>query len=70
MNLVQGGRAALNQHLFKVTFFGITPGWRSYLSLVESHILNFRAIAADKATTMGHISTSVHSKVEAKCSGA
>ena len=58
-----GGRAALNQHLFKVTSSDY-PKWM-YLSLVESHILNFRAIAADKATTMGHIRRQHLS--EAKC---
>ncbi len=48
-----GGKAALNQHLFKVTS-GSYPRWLVFRS-VESHLRAFRAIAAGKATTMGHI---------------
>lgn len=53
VKLWTGGNAGLNQHLFKVTsnefekwFYYL---WSSY------HLGKFKAIAADKATTMGHI---------------
>ena len=48
-----GGRAALNQHLFKVTSAEY-PKW-FYLSCVQYHLEEFQGIATDKATTMGHI---------------
>ncbi len=48
-----GGRAALNQHLFKVTSIEY-PKW-FFLSWVEQHLKKFQGIATDKATTMGHI---------------
>jgi type I restriction enzyme S subunit len=48
-----GGRGALNQHLFKVTS-DVVPKW-FYFFATRHHLQNFRAIAADKATTMGHI---------------
>ena len=48
-----GGRAALNQHLFKVTSAKY-PKW-FYLSCVQYHLEEFQGIASDKATTMGHI---------------
>lgn len=48
-----GGRGALNQHLFKVTSDRF-PRWFLYLWLHE-HLADFQAIAASKATTMGHI---------------
>ncbi len=48
-----GGRGALNQHLFKVTS-AVVPKW-FYFFATRHHLQNFRAIAADKATTMGHI---------------
>ena len=48
-----GGRAALNQHLFKVTSSEY-PKW-FYLNCLKSHLAAFQEIAADKATTMGHI---------------
>ncbi|MCC7014877.1 MAG: restriction endonuclease subunit S [Planctomycetes bacterium] len=47
------GRGALNQHLFKVTS-ATHPIWFVH-SWIEHHLPEFRAIAADKATTMGHI---------------
>jgi type I restriction enzyme S subunit len=48
-----GGVGALNQHLFKVTS-DVMPSWFCYQWL--RHFLPvFREIAADKATTMGHI---------------
>lgn len=48
-----GGKGALNQHLFKVTSETF-PKW-FYLQATLQHLRNFRSIAADKATTMGHI---------------
>jgi len=47
------GIGALNQHLFKVTS-NKYPKWFFY-HWVKSHLANFQAIAASKATTMGHI---------------
>jgi type I restriction enzyme S subunit len=51
-----GGKAALNQHLFKVTSSHF-PGWFCLL-WIHQHLPWFRAIAASKATTMGHIKRS------------
>ncbi len=48
-----GGPGALNQHLFKVTSTEL-PKWFYYLWTLY-HLDEFRLIAADKATTMGHI---------------
>jgi len=48
-----GGRGALNQHLFKVTSREF-PKWFYYFA-TRLHLPEFRAIAAGKATTMGHI---------------
>ena len=48
-----GGPGALNQHLFKVTSHEF-PKWLYYLWTLY-HLDEFRLIAADKATTMGHI---------------
>jgi type I restriction enzyme, S subunit len=48
-----GGRGALNQHLFKVTSEQY-PKWFYYL-WTKQHLPDFQAIAAGKATTMGHI---------------
>ncbi|WP_456268770.1 restriction endonuclease subunit S [Kushneria sp. AK178] len=48
-----GGRAALNQHLFKVTS-SIYPKWL-YFHFTRHHLEEFQRIAADKAVTMGHI---------------
>jgi type I restriction enzyme S subunit len=48
-----GGRGALNQHLFKVTSEHF-PKW-FYFLWTRHHLLEFQSIAADKATTMGHI---------------
>jgi len=58
-----GGPAALNQHLFKVTSTQY-PKW-FYLHCTQSHLHEFQSIAADKATTMGHIKRQHLS--EAKC---
>lgn len=52
-SLWAGGRGALNQHLFKVTAKKY-PQWFVYLG-IDYHMPQFRAIAASKATTMGHI---------------
>ena len=48
-----GGKGALNQHLFKVTSSRF-PSW-FYFLWIRQHLPWFRAIAASKATTMGHI---------------
>ena len=48
-----GGKGALNQHLFKVTSSRF-PSWFCFL-WIRQHLPWFRAIAASKATTMGHI---------------
>lgn len=47
------GTGALNQHLFKVTSDRF-PKWFFYL-WIRHYLPEFQAIAADKATTMGHI---------------
>lgn len=51
-----GGRAALNQHLFKITSADF-PKW-FYFSWTKKHLADFQRIAADKAVTMGHIKRS------------
>ncbi len=48
-----GGRGALNQHLFKVSSSNY-PKW-FFFYWISEHMPNFQAIAASKATTMGHI---------------
>ncbi len=48
-----GGKGALNQHLFKVTS-KYYPKW-FYYQWVNHYLPVFQAIAASKATTMGHI---------------
>lgn len=58
-----GGKAALNQHLFKVTSEQY-PKW-FYYYWTKRHLESFQQIAADKAVTMGHIKRSHLS--EAKC---
>jgi type I restriction enzyme, S subunit len=50
------GSGALNQHLFKVTPYTLPKGL-IYLYL-KNHLSNFQIIAANKATTMGHIQRS------------
>ncbi len=57
-----GGNGALNQHLFKVTSSQF-PRWFYYL-WTQRHLSDFQAIAASKATTMGHIQR--HHLTEAK----
>jgi type I restriction enzyme S subunit len=51
-----GGIGGLNQHLFKVTSDKYDK-WFCYLWTL-SHMDKFKAIAKDKATTMGHIKRS------------
>lgn len=58
-----GGKAALNQHLFKVTSEQY-PKW-FYYYWTKQHLESFQQIAADKAVTMGHIKRS--HLAEAKC---
>ncbi len=53
LDIWTGGNGALNQHLFKVTSEKY-PKWLYYY-WVQRHLPVFRDIAADKATTMGHI---------------
>jgi len=48
-----GGKAGLNQHLFKVTS-NKYPEW-FYYHWIKHHLNDFRRIAEDKTTTMGHI---------------
>ena len=48
-----GGKAALNQHLFKVTSKSY-PKWLYYY-FTKHHLDEFQRIAAAKAVTMGHI---------------
>ncbi len=48
-----GGTCGLNQHLFKVTS-GTYDKW-FYYAWTNHHLQKFVAIAADMATTMGHI---------------
>ncbi|MBL9076030.1 MAG: restriction endonuclease subunit S [Planctomycetes bacterium] len=48
-----GGRAALNQHLFRVTPRELPKSL--LLRWLHHHLPEFQRIAADKATTMGHI---------------
>lgn len=59
-----GGKAALNQHLFKVTSQKY-PKWLYYY-FTTHHLAEFQRIAADKAVTMGHIKREHLSS--AKCS--
>lgn len=57
-----GGTCGLNQHLFKVTS-EIYDKWFYYLWTAH-HLERFIAIAADKATTMGHIKRGELAKAE------
>lgn len=57
-----GGTCGLNQHLFKVTS-DVYDKWFYYLWTAH-HLDRFIAIAADKATTMGHIKREELSKAE------
>ena len=53
LDIWTGGDGALNQHLFKVKSEEY-PKWL-YYHWVQRHLPEFREIAADKTTTMGHI---------------
>ena len=57
-----GGTCGLNQHLFKVTSDNFDK-WFYYLWTAH-HLARFIAIAADKATTMGHIKREELAKAE------
>lgn len=57
-----GGTCGLNQHLFKVTSANYDK-WFYYL-WTKYYLDRFVAIAADKATTMGHIKREELSKAE------
>jgi len=60
-----GGRGALNQHLFKVTSAEF-PKW-FYFLWTRHHLQGFRDIAANKATTMGHIQRKHLTDAEVLC---
>lgn len=53
VDIWSGGKAALNQHLFKVTS-ETYPKWLYYF-YTKHHLCEFIKIAQDKAVTMGHI---------------
>ena len=57
-----GGTCGLNQHLFKVTS-STCDKW-FYYSWTNHHLQKFAAIAADMATTMGHIKRGELEKAE------
>jgi len=57
-----GGICGLNQHLFKVTS-SVYDKW-FYYAWTKHHLERFIAVAADKATTMGHIKRDELSKAE------
>ena len=57
-----GDTCGLNQHLFKVTSDKY-PKW-FYYAWTAHHLTRFVAIAADKATTMGHIKREELAKAE------
>ena len=57
-----GGTCGLNQHLFKVTS-DTYDQWFYYLWTTH-HLDRFIAVAADKATTMGHIKREELAKAE------
>lgn len=57
-----GGTCGLNQHLFKVT--SSTYDKWFYYAWTNHHLQKFAAIAADMATTMGHIKHEELSKAE------
>ena len=57
-----GGTCGLNQHLFKVT--SSTYDKWFYYSWTNHHLQKFAAIAADMATTMGHIKRGELEKAE------
>jgi type I restriction enzyme S subunit len=62
VDLWSGGTCGLNQHLFKVT--SSTYNKWFYYAWTNHHLQKFAAIAADMATTMGHIKREELSKAE------
>ena len=62
VNIWCGGTCGLNQHLFKVTSNNYDK-WFYYLWTAH-HLDRFIAVAADKATTMGHIKREELEKAE------
>ena len=57
-----GGTCGLNQHLFKVTSTSFDKWF--YFAWTDHHLQKFAAIAADMATTMGHIKREELAKAE------
>ena len=57
-----GGTCGLNQHLFKVTSTKFDKWF--YYAWTKHHLDRFISVAADKATTMGHIKRDELSKAE------
>ena len=57
-----GGTCGLNQHLFKVSSSKYDKWF--YYAWTKHHLDRFKAIAADKATTMGHIKRDELAKAE------
>ena len=57
-----GGICGLNQHLFKVTSSKYDKWF--YYAWTKHHLNRFVAVAADKATTMGHIKRDELAKAE------
>lgn len=57
-----GGTCGLNQHLFKVTSSKYDKWF--YYAWTKHHLERFIAVAADKATTMGHIKRDELAKAE------
>ncbi len=57
-----GGTCGLNQHLFKVTSTSFDKWF--YFAWTNHHLQKFAAIAADMATTMGHIKREELAKAE------
>ena len=57
-----GGKCGLNQHLFKVTSEKFEKWF--YYSWTKHYLNKFVAVAADKATTMGHIKRDELEKAE------
>ena len=57
-----GGTCGLNQHLFKVTSSKYDKWF--YYAWTKHHLDRFIAVAADKATTMGHIKRDELAKAE------
>lgn len=57
-----GGTCGLNQHLFKVTSSEYAKWF--YFAWTNHHLQKFAAIAADMATTMGHIKREELAKAE------